>query len=156
MKKFIEKASSFLDGRRCCAAAAMRMALGWHLAYLGVWALTSTWTYSWAGSFRGARWVLGDLLRAVGRSSASGVFDVALAWVLLIAGILLMLGKAVRCAAAFGVFYFVLMYLVNPPHFGHTGESHFLYIDRNVIEACMLLVVMTWKKEIKEESEAAQ
>lgn len=153
MMKFVEKSRAFLDGRRCCVAAAMRMVLGWHLAYLGVWALTSTWTYSWSGSFRCARWLFGDVLRAVGHSSFSGAIDVTIAWALLASGILLMLGKAVRSAAAFGIFYFVLMYLVNPPHFGHTGESHFLYIDRNAIEILMLFTVMTWKKE---ESEAAE
>ena len=44
-----------------------------------------------------------------------------------------------RAAAVFGIFYLALMYILNPPHFGHTGESHFLYIDRNVVEICMLL-----------------
>ena len=59
---------------------------------------------------------------------------------------LLMVGRLVRPAAAFGVAYLALMYVLNPPHFGHTGESHFLYIDRNVIEIVMLFCVMSWRR----------
>ena len=125
----------------------MRFVIGWHLAYMGVWALTSTWDYSWAGCFRCARWVFGDALRAVGNSAAMGAVDGFIAWGLLVAGILLMLGRLVRPAAVFGVAYVALMYVLNPPHFGHTGESHFMFIDRNVIEIMMLFCVMFWRRE---------
>ena len=133
------------------ALTALRFALGWHLAYMGVWALTSTYDYSWAGSFRCARWLFGDALRAIGDSAAMGAVDACISWGLLIAGILLMLGRLVRPAAIFGVAYFALMYLLNPPHFGHTGESHFLFVDRNVIEIAMLLCVMKGEKGEKGE-----
>ena len=125
----------------------MRFVIGWHLAYMGVWALTSTWDYSWAGCFRCARWVFGDALRAVGNSAAMGAVDGFIAWGLLVAGILLMLGRFIRPAAVFGVAYVALMYVLNPPHFGHTGESHFMFIDRNVIEIMMLFCVMFWRRE---------
>ena len=75
-----------------------------------------------------------------------GAVDVCMAWGLLVAGVLLMLGRLVRPAAVFGIVYFALMYLLNPPHFGHTGESHFMYIDRNVIEIAMLFCVMKGEK----------
>ena len=127
--------------------AAVRFVIGWHLAYLGVWALTSTYDYSWAGCFRCARWLFGGTLRAIGDSAAMGAVDAGIAWGLLVAGILLMLGRLVRPAAVFGVCYLALMYILNPPHFGHTGESHFMYIDRNVIEMVMLFCVMAWRGE---------
>ena len=139
---------SWLEKRKDLVAAAVRFAIGWHLAYLGVWAITSTWNYSWAGCFRCAHWLFGGALRAVGHSAAMGVVDACLAWGLLVAGVLLILGRLVRPAAVFGILYLALMYILNPPHFGHTGESHFLYIDRNVVEICMLLCVMTWKKNV--------
>ena len=135
-----------LEKRKDLVATAVRVALGWHLAYLGVWAVTSTWDYSWAGCFRCAHWLFGGALRAIGHSAAMGVVDFVLAWALLVAGILLMLGRAVRCSALFGILYFALMYVLNPPHFGHTGESHFMYIDRNLVEICMLLCVMAWRR----------
>ena len=83
---WFEKKSDFV-------AAAVRFAIGWHLAYLGVWAITSTWDYSWAGCFRCAHWLFGDTLRAIGHSAAMGAVDLILAWGLLLAGILLMLEK---------------------------------------------------------------
>ena len=61
------------------AEKTMRFALGWHLAYLGVWALTSTWDYSWAGCFRCAHWIFGGALRAIGDSAAMGAVDALLA-----------------------------------------------------------------------------
>ena len=136
--------------------AAVRFAVGWHLAYLGVWALTSNWDYSWVGCFRCARWLFGGTLRAIGDSCAMGVIDACLAWGLLIAGALLMVGRLVRPAAAFGVAYLALMYVLNPPHFGHTGESHFLYIDRNVIEIVMLFCVMSWRRREKPDGEKSR
>ena len=144
---------SFLEKHKDLGLAAVRFVVGWHLAYLGVWALTSTWDYSWAGCFRCAHWLFGGALRAIGHSAAMGVVDFVIAWALLVAGILLMLGKAVRCSAVFGIIYFALMYLLNPPHFGHTGESHFMYIDRNLVEICMLLCVMAWRRGATEEGE---
>ena len=149
----IEKGRILLEKCQGGIATAVRIALGWHLAYLGVWALTSTWDYSWAGCFRCARWLFGDALRAVGSSAAMGAVDSVLAWALLVSGILLMLGKAVRYAASFGILYLVLMYLLNPPHFGHTGESHFLYIDRNIVEIFMFFFTMFPKKAESEVTE---
>ena len=99
-----------LEKRKDLVATAVRVALGWHLAYLGVWAVTSTWDYSWTGCFRCAHWLFGGALRAIGHSAAMGVVDFVIAWALLVAGILLMLGKAVRCSAVFGIIYFALMY----------------------------------------------
>jgi len=124
---------------------AVRMALGWHLAYLGVWALTSTWTFSWFGRFQCAHWIGGGFFNALAGSPAMDVVDLLLPWCLLVAGVLLMIGRLVKPAALFGMFYLALMYVLNPPHFGHTGESHFLFIDRNVVEVAMLFFVMTWK-----------
>lgn len=121
---------------------AVRMLLGWHLAYLGVWALTSKWTFSWYGRLHCAHWIFGDFFRAVADSAASGVLDHVFAWGLLVSGALLMVGRLVKPAALFGVFYLLLMYVVNPPHFGHTGVSHYLYVDRNLIEVVMLFWVM--------------
>lgn len=139
-----------LEKRKTCIATCMRFILGWHLAYLGVWAITSAWTYSWIGYFRCSRWIFSDCFRAIAETGCMNVIDFCFAWGLLAAGILLMLGKCVRYAASFGIVYLALMYILNPPHFGHTGESHFMFIDRNIIEIFMLFCVMFWRKEEKE------
>lgn len=145
--------TDFLEKRSTTVTTVVRMVLGWHLAYLGVWALTSTWTFSWAGRFRCAHWIFADVFNAIGNSAAMGVLDHILAWGLLLAGILLMLGRFVKGAAVYGMVYLALMYALNPPHFGHTGESHFLYVDRNVVEVCLLFWVMLWKRPAGTEDE---
>ena len=122
---------------------ALRMVVGWHLLYLGYWAITTTGGFSYAGPFHCARWLFGDLLRKVSYTPAMCVIDVALPVLLIVAGLLLVIGWKRRVAAAIGIFYFVLCYLLNPPHFGHTGESHFMYVSRDVIEIAMLLLVST-------------
>ena len=91
--------------------------------------------------------MFGDAFRAIGSATAIVAVDGFIAWGLLVAGILLMLGRLVRPAAVFGIAYVALMYVLNPPHFGHTGESHFIFIDRNVIEIMMLFCVMFWRRE---------
>ena len=144
MNGFLDR---MLERIRPYVLPAVRVVLGWHLAYLGVWALTSEWTFSWYGRFHGAHWILGGLFRALADSPLLPVVDAVFAWGLLLAGLLLMLGRWIRPAAVFGIAYLALMYVVNPPHFGHTGESHFLYVDRNVIEVLMLFVVMSVRRE---------
>lgn len=131
---------------------AIRVAVGWHLAYLGVWALTTVPSFSWTGRFRCAHWIFGDFFRWISESAAMGAVDVVFAWGLLLAGILLMLGKAKRVAGAFGILYLALMYALNPPHFGHTGESHFMYIDRNLIEVVLIWFVLAAGRNGKEAS----
>ena len=131
------------DRSRGYVATAVRMLLGWHLAYLGLWALSTAGGFSWSGPFRCAHWLFGDAFRAVSGSAAMPWVDGVLAVGLLAAGLLLIIGRMVRGAVVFAVLYFAVGYLINPPHFGHTGESHFMYIDRNLIEVAMLLVI--WK-----------
>lgn len=131
---------------RAGVVTAVRMVLGWHLAYLGVWALTTPGGFSWFGRFQCARWIGGAFFRQLADSAAMGLVDALFPWLLLFAGALLLLGRFVKSAAAFGILYLLLAYVLNPPHFGHTGESHFLFVDRNLVEVAMLFFVMTWKE----------
>ena len=120
-------------------ATAMRIVLGWHLLYLGYWALTTPGGFSYAGRFRCAHWVFGGFFRSVAASAAMPAVDVVVTALAVVAGLMLVLGWRVRWAAALGTVYFVLCYLLNPPHFGHTGDSHFLFVNRDAIEVLMLL-----------------
>ena len=127
--------------------AAMRMVIGWQLAYQGVWALTSPWDYSWSGCFKCAHWIFGGALRALGNSAAMHDVDVCLPWALIATGVLLIMGRAVRVAGALGIIYLALMYILNPPHLGNMGGSHFMLVDRNFLEILMLFCIVLWKDE---------
>lgn len=119
----------------------IRMALGWHLLYLGYWAATTNGGFSLTGRFRCAHWLLGDVFQAISATPAMPCLDLVVTIGLLLAGLMLIVGWKVRVAAVFGVVYFALIYALNPPHFGHTGESHFLFVNRDVIEIVMLALV---------------
>ena len=121
------------------ATTALRMALGWHLLYLASWAFTTPGGFSYVGRFRCAHWLFGDLFRAVAASPAMGVVDVVIFVALAVAGLALVLGWKTRWFVAVGICHAALVYLLDPPHFGHTGDSHFLYLDRHVIEIALYL-----------------
>ena len=120
---------------------AFRMILGWHLMYLGFWSSSTVGGFSYAGRFRCAHWIFADFFRSLAASSAMPTVDLVLSVGLTLAGLLLIVGWKVGFASAFGILYLAVMYIVNPPHFGHTGESHFLFVDRDVVEILMLALV---------------
>ena len=120
------------------ALTLLRLALGRHLLYLGIWGATTVGGFSYVGRFRCAHWIGADLFHGLAASSAMPFVDGAITVGLIAAGLLLVLGWKTWLAAAFGIVYLVVMYVVNPPHFGHTGESHFLFVNRDLIEVVML------------------
>jgi len=126
---------------RSWCLVAIRVVIGWHLAYTGLWALLTSGGFSWAGPLHCAHWLFGGAFRAVAVSPAMSVIDFALAVGLVAAGLLLMFGRALIAAVAFGIAVFLLQYVINPPHFGHTGVSHVMFLDRNLVEVAMLLFV---------------
>ena len=123
------------------ALTLMRMALGWHLLYLGFWSVTTAGGFSCVGRFRCAHWILADFFHGVAASAAMPVVDGLITAGLLAAGLLLIVGWKTWVASVFGIVYLTVMYVVNPPHFGHTGESHFLFVNRDLIEVVMLALV---------------
>ena len=120
---------------------AVRLVLGWHFLYLGFWDASTAGGFSFVGRFRCAHWIFGDFFRSLAASPAMPTVDLVLSAGLVLAGLLLIVGWKMRFAAAVGAAYLALMYVVNPPHFGHTGESHFLFVDRDLIEIVMLALV---------------
>ena len=129
-----------LEKLQMTVLTAMRIVLGWHLLYLGTWNLLTNGGFSYAGRFRCARWIFGEGFRALAASPLMPAVDTLLTAGLLVAGLLLVIGWRAALGAAIGIAYFALMYVLNPPHFGHTGESHFMFVNRDAIEIVMLLL----------------
>ncbi len=67
-------------------------------------------------------------------------------WGLTLIGLALIIGILVRPAAAAGILLLAFYYVAQPPFLSAYAysEGHFLFIDRNVVEAVALLVVMAW------------
>lgn len=127
---------------------AIRIVIGWHLAFTGIWALLTPGGYSWAGPLHCAHWILGGALRSLAVSGLMPAMDIAIAALLVIAGVMLMFGWRITWAAIIGGLFLGLQYLINPPHFGHTGTSHVMFIDRNVVELAMLAFVAIASRKV--------
>jgi hypothetical protein len=63
-------------------------------------------------------------------------------WGLVLIGAALIIGLLVRPAAFFGVVLLAFYYIAQPPFLASSAEGHFLWVDRNFVEAVALLVVM--------------
>jgi len=123
----------------------LRFLIGWHLLYEGVVKLLNPQWSAFAflagseGPFAGvAGWITSDpgVLSAV---------DLMNTWGLICIGLGLILGLFTRIAAFAGAILLGLYYLFNPPFIGiGTGvpmEGNYLIVDKNLIEAVMLLLI---------------
>ena len=59
-----------------------------------------------------------------------------------ILGIALIMGTCVRLASVGGIALLALYYLAQPPFMTNSAEGHFLFVDRNVVEAIALLFTL--------------
>jgi hypothetical protein len=57
-------------------------------------------------------------------------------------GLALIVGVLVRLSAGAGIVLLLLYYLAQPPFLAPAAEGHFLWVDRNLVEAAALLAVL--------------
>lgn len=127
----------------------LRFVIGWHLFYQG---LGKWWAVDWSakgylaaagGPFASwFHWLAEspDLLRFA---------DTATVWGLMILGLLLMLGLFTRTAALLSSLLLMMFFLAAPPlpYAGFTVptlQGYELYVDKTLIEALALLVVLAF------------
>lgn len=121
----------------------LRMAIGWHFLYEGLAKIVMPGGWSSAGYLRMSRWFAAPLFRHIADTPALlSVCDWLNMWGLTLIGLALLLGVAVRPAAAGGIVLLVLYYIAHPPFLAESAEGHFLWIDRNAVEAVALAAVM--------------
>jgi uncharacterized membrane protein YphA (DoxX/SURF4 family) len=124
----------------------LRVAVGWHLLYEGYVKLVDpTWSSAAflaesRGFFSGLfHWMAADpgLVR---------VIDFMNIWGLVLIGLGLLVGFMTRAAAISGVVLLSLYYLVYPPFVGVPSgglalEGSYLYVNKNLVEMCALLLL---------------
>ena len=126
------------------ALALLRIAVGWHFLYEGLWKLFEPqWTS--AGYLQSSRWVLADAFQWIaGSPTALKVVDVLNIWGLILIGVALMAGCLTRAAAWCGIAMLALYYAAHPPLFAPAAapvEGHYLLVDKNLVELVALAVV---------------
>ena len=127
------------------ALAAMRIAIGWHLLYEGVFKLLDpAWTAD--GYLRHSTGPLAGLFHwLAAEPTRLEVVDRLNTWGLILLGACLMLGLLTRFVAAAGIALLALYYLSLPPLFDSaapgTSEGHYLLVNKNLVELLALCVV---------------
>jgi thiosulfate dehydrogenase [quinone] large subunit len=138
------------------ALVALRILIGWHFLYEGyfkllrpAWARTGapieTWTS--AGYLRGATGPFATAFQALGNSPWIGTLDVAIAVALVLVGVALMLGVFTRTAGSVALVLLLLFYVSSIPTSGlpePRSEGAYLLVNKNLIEAAAVLVVMVF------------
>jgi len=132
-----------VPGAQALALLLLRVAVGWHFLYEGLWKLaTPGWTS--AGYLKGSQWVLADVFHGIAANpTAQTVVDQLNIWGLVAIGGALILGCLTRLAALFGMVLLALYYVAHPPFLasGMPVEGHYLFVDKNLVELLALCVV---------------
>jgi uncharacterized membrane protein YphA (DoxX/SURF4 family) len=125
--------------------ALLRIVIGWHFLYEG-WAkfLQPGWTSE--GYLKSSAGPLAALFHALGSNDGVvRVIDFLNIWGLILTGLALMLGVAVRKAAMGGMALLALYYLAHPPLFAPLThgfhEGSYLLVNKNLVELFALLAV---------------
>lgn len=128
--------------------ALLRIAIGWHFLYEG-WSklLHPGWTS--AGYLKSSSGPLAGLFHWLAADTARlALVDQLNLWGMILIGLALMLGLAIRGAAVAGIVLLALYYLAHPPLFAPltygVSEGNYLIVNKNLIELLALATVMVF------------
>lgn len=123
----------------------LRVLIGWHFLYEGVVKLVDP-RWSSAPYLLNSQGIFSDLFHwIVGSPVILATVDLLNVWGLILIGSALILGLFSRTACLLGSLMLALYYVANPP-FGagigtNTGEGHYLFVNKNLIEMAALWLI---------------
>ena len=121
----------------------LRMLIGWHFLYEGLWKLVQPGGWSAMGYLKTSQWFAAPLFHYIAETpGVLRICDLMNMWGLTLIGLGLFLGVLVRPAAFFGFVMLAFYYVAQPPFLAATAEGHYLWIDRNAVEAAAMLVIL--------------
>ncbi len=149
-----------------CLLTVLRILIGWHFLYEGIYKLvTPGWTAKYY--LLGSKWIFAGLFHWMASSPGIiKVVDFLNVWGLILIGLSLFIGLLVRWSSIGGAFLLLLYFAAYPPILGYTFgavvEGNYQWVDKNLIELVMLLVIASmpldflygadrWLKRWKEE-----
>lgn len=127
----------------------LRILLGWHLLYEGIWKL-ATPGWSSASYLIESKWLFSGLFHKIIASPAAlALVDFMNIWGLILIGTGLFLGIFTRLASVSGALILLLYYVANPPFMESSmpAQGHFFVVNINLIEAWLLLVFAFLKRD---------
>ena len=128
----------------------VRIFIGWHFLYEGIAKLFSPW--SSAGYLMESQWLFSGIFHGIAQNTVLlNTVDLINIIGLIFVGAALILGLFTRIAAGLGTLLILLYYIANPPFIGYfsetTGEGHYLLINKQLIEAGILLLFVFLPRE---------
>lgn len=127
--------------------ALLRIIVGWHFLYEG-WVKLMSSGWSSAGYLKFSTGPFAGLFHWMGSQPVLvRVIDQFNIWGLVLIGLGLMLGVAIRPAALSGIMLLALYYLAYPPFFSPVSgvaEGSYLVVNKNLVELVALAVVMVF------------
>ncbi len=127
--------------------ALLRIMVGWHFLYEGLTKLLDP-GWSAAGYLSGSNGLLGGFFRwLTAHETLLAVTDQLNIWGLILVGLGLMLGFAIRPAAIAGIALLAFYYVAYPPLFSPaagSSEGHYLIVNKNLVELFALAVVFAF------------
>lgn len=136
-----------LSGFQRFLLVTLRLAIGWHLLSEGIGKIRAVeWTGR--GFMSSATGPFADLFHSMSQNEGFLQFsDACVMYGLVFAGACLLLGLFTRLGCFVGIVLLTLFYITVPP-WGWTPqpgtESNYLFVNKNVIEALGLFVVMAF------------
>jgi len=128
------------------ALVSLRILVGWHFFYEGVAKITNPYWTS-AGYLQESQgWFSGFFESLSASPGTLTMVDYLNQWGLLLIGLALILGVAVRTASWAGVVILALYYLAAPPfpgmEYGIPAEGSYLIVNKLLIELAAFLVIL--------------
>ena len=118
----------------------LRMLIGWHFLYEGLYKLVQAGGWSAEGYLRTSQWFAAPVFHTIAATPwLLKTVDLMNMWGLTLIGLALILGLLVRPAAFFGFVLLVFYFVAQPPFLAQSADGHFLWIDRNAVEAVALV-----------------
>ena len=135
----------------------IRIAVGWHFLYEGVWKLMQNGQWSCLSYLDGAQGPLAGLFKwMAGQGWIVATGDWAVMLGLTLIGISLMTGVLARLASVFAILLMAMFYCAQPPEPFATAMSgadgRFFLLERNLLESAALLAIVlipSWRGVVK-------
>ena len=125
------------------AMTVLRMLVGWHFLYEGLFKIVAPGGWSAEGYLRTSRWFAAPLFHYMADTAwLMKAVDLLNMYGLTLIGPGLIFGVLVRPAAAAGLLLLAFYYVAQPPFLAPSADGHFLWIDRNAVEAAAMLAII--------------
>lgn len=131
----------------------IRFLIGWHFLYEGLHKLIHP-EWSAIGFLAESQWIFSGIAdRIISNPGLLNVVDALNTWGLIAIGLGLILGLFTRFASLAGALLLLLYYVFNPPFIGMGPggpmEGNYLIVNKNLIEAAMLLYLSVSPQSIR-------